>query len=39
MVGLTEILLDVADVPALKNIEFHPSKVYQSMKEVLGGRG
>lgn len=34
---LKEIMLDVQDVPALKTMEFHLNKVYEGMKEVLGG--
>lgn len=36
---LKDIMLDVEDVPALKTMELQLSKVYQIMKEVLGGHG
>lgn len=36
---LKEIMLDVEEVQALNTMELQLSKVYQSMKEVLGGRG
>lgn len=36
---LKEIMLDVDDISSLKTLELQLSKVYESMKEVLGGHG
>lgn len=36
---LNQLMLDVEDVPALKNMELELGKLYLSMKEVLGGHG
>lgn len=36
---LKKVMLDVEEVPALKTMELQLSKVYESMKEVLGGHG